>query len=61
VLDRPDIFLSYFLTTVDRSAYTDWIGRPPSIAYDPLAKRIVVTATDAGNLYRPLVIDFDTY
>jgi hypothetical protein len=36
-------------------------GRPPSVFFDTDRRRVFVASTDAANLFRPLVLEFDAF
>jgi hypothetical protein len=62
VLRRPDIFSNFAYPDRPRpDGGETWSGRPPSLVYDAELQRIVLAVTDAGNLFRPLVLTFGTY
>jgi hypothetical protein len=40
---------------------TEWLGRPPHVLFDPVGRRVILTVTDAANLYRPAIVELDAY
>jgi hypothetical protein len=61
VLKKADVNAGALIDDGAPASAPTWSGRPASLAVEQGIGIVRVTTTDAGNLFRPIVLEFDTY